>query len=186
MFSVGAGEDAVKVELAYRRGLFQGDSLSPLLYCLSIAPLSMALRSAAGFRVNYDNTVVSHLCFMDDVKVFAKDAKQLGDTLGVVDRVSRAIGMKLGLRKCAVAHIERGKLVKGEDYLLDEERRIEGVPTGGTYKYLGIEQVFDPNYKAIRERVKKVYMKWLHQIWGSALSAKHKVHATNTRAVAVF
>ena len=72
--------------------------------------------------------------------------------------------MVLGLWKCAVAHIERGKLVKGESYLLDEERRIEGVPTGGIYKYLGIEQVFDPNHMTIRERVTKVFMKRLHQI----------------------
>jgi len=44
----GGGNDAVKVELTYLRGLFQGDSLSPFLYCLSIAPLSMALRGAGG------------------------------------------------------------------------------------------------------------------------------------------
>jgi len=30
VFSVGAGKDAVKVELTYLCGLFQGDSLSPL------------------------------------------------------------------------------------------------------------------------------------------------------------
>ena len=42
---------------------------------------------------------MSHLCFMDDVKVFAKNSKQLGELLGVVDRVSESIGMKLGLRK---------------------------------------------------------------------------------------
>ena len=62
---------------------------------------------------------MSHLCFIDDVKVFAKNSKQLGELLGVADRVSESIGMKLGLRKCAVAHIECGKLVKGEDYELD-------------------------------------------------------------------
>ena len=111
VFSVGAGKDTVKV--TYRQGLFQGDSLSLLLYCLSIAPLSVALRLAGSLQQH------CHLCFMDNVKVFAKDAKQLGNTLGVVDRVSRVIGMELGLRKCAVAHIERGKLVKGENYLLD-------------------------------------------------------------------
>jgi len=38
------------------------------------------------------------------------------------------------------------------------------VPTGGIYKYLGIEQVFDPNHMTIRERVTKVFMKRLHQI----------------------
>jgi len=67
----------------------------------------MALRLAGEYRLAYHNTVVSHLCFIDDVKVFARDAHQLDDTLMIVDKVSKAIGMKLGLRKCAVAHIER-------------------------------------------------------------------------------
>ena len=80
VFSVGAGKDTVKV--TYRQGLFQGDSFSLLLYCLSIAPLSVALRLARSLQQR------CHLCFMDNVKVFAKDAKQLGNTLGVVDRVS--------------------------------------------------------------------------------------------------
>jgi len=89
---------------------------------------------------------VSHLCFMDDVKVFGKDSKQLGELLWVMDRMSESIGMKLGLRKCAIAHIECSKLVKGEDYELDQERKIERAPTEGTYKYLGIAQVFQPDH----------------------------------------
>jgi len=85
MFFVGAGKDAVQVE--------QGDSLSPLLYCLSIAPLSTALRlSGGGFRLEHGDTIMSHLCFMDDVKVFGKDSKQLGKLLGVVDRMSDEAG----------------------------------------------------------------------------------------------
>jgi len=47
------------IELAYRHELFQVDSISLLLYYLSIAPLSMALRSAGGFKVNYGDTVLS-------------------------------------------------------------------------------------------------------------------------------
>jgi len=46
----------------------------------------MALRLAGQYRLAYHNTVVSHLCFMDDVKVFAKDTQQLGDTLLIVDK----------------------------------------------------------------------------------------------------
>ena len=46
-----------------------------------------------------------------------------GNTIvSIVDRVSRVVGMELGLRKCVVAHIEQGKLVKNEDYLLDEKQ----------------------------------------------------------------
>jgi len=110
---------------------------------------------------------------MDDIKVFAKDSQELGNTLQVVDKVSQTIDTKLGLRKCAVAHIERGKLVEGKDYKLDEESTIERVPTGDAYKYLGIAQVFQPDHKAIRVKLAGVYMKRLHKIWASALSAKH-------------
>ena len=71
---------------------------------------------------------------MDDVKVFAKDSQELGNTLKVVDKVSQVTGMRLRLRKCAAAHFERGKLVERKDCKLDEESTIERVPAGGTYK----------------------------------------------------
>jgi len=122
---------------------------------------------------------------MDDVTASTKYSQELGNTLKVVDKVSQAIGMKFGLRKCAIAHIEQGKLVKGKDYKLDEESTIERVPAGGTYKYLGIAHVFQPDHKAIRAKLTGVYMKELNKIWASALSAKQKVHATNTWAVVV-
>jgi len=114
VFSVRAGKDAVKVELTYLRRLFQGDSLSPLLYCLSIAPLSMALRGAGGVQVGIPQHCGKPPVLHGRCEGFAKDSKELGNTLKVVDEVSQAIGRKLGLRKCAVAHIERGKLVEGK------------------------------------------------------------------------
>ena len=134
----------------------------------------------------YLDRPVTHLFFMDDLKVYADSGDALGDTLRVADRVSLAVGMELGLRKCAVAHIKRGKYVNGEDYLLPEERRIERVAQGGTYRYLGIEQVFKSDHTTVRERLTKVYARRLNRIWSSALSSKHKAHATNTWAVAVF
>ena len=185
-FCVGVGKDAVRTDLQFRRGLFQGDSLSPLLFCLSIAPISHALRETMGAIVPYLDHPVTHLFFMDNLKVYAESSDALGDTLRVVDRVSRAVGMELGLRKCAVAHIKRGKYVHGEDYLLPEERRIERVARGGTYRYLGIEQVFKSNHASVRERLTKVYAKRVNQIWSSALSAKHKVHVTGRCRVKVL
>ena len=35
----------------YRRGLFQGDALSPLMFCLSIVPISVALERFQGIEV---------------------------------------------------------------------------------------------------------------------------------------
>ena len=123
---------------------------------------------------------------MDDLKVYGESSNALGDTLRVVDRVSRVVGMEFGLRKCAVAHIKCGKYVNGKNYVLEEEQKIEWVAQGGAYWYLGIEQMFMSDYKTIRERLTKVYVDRLRWIWSSALSTKHKVHATNTWVVAIF
>ena len=123
---------------------------------------------------------------MDDLKVYAKSSKALGATLTVVDRVSCVVGMELGLRKCAIAHVQCGKYISGENHLLPEERMIEQVAQGGAYRYLGIKQLFTADHISVRECLKQVYAKRLHKIWSSALSAKHKVHAMNTWAVAVF
>lgn len=42
---------------------------------------------------------LTHLLFMDDLKVYTRAP---GRALKVLDRVSRAVGMELGLQKCAV------------------------------------------------------------------------------------
>lgn len=78
---------------------------------------------------------------MDDLKVYAEISDVLSEALRVVDRMLHAVGMEFGLRKCAVIHIKRGKYVNGENYLLEEEQKIESIVQGGTYWYFAIEQV---------------------------------------------
>ena len=184
-FSVGCGQDAVRVEMRYRRGLFQGDSLSPLLFCLCLAPLSHALRALDGYRSESIGGPITHQLFMDDLKVYASGQTAVEKTLDTVDRVSSAIGMRLGLRKCAVAHMVKRK-VKSADYVLPEGRTIASFENGGVYKYLGVEQLFRPALAAVKQRVSRTYLKRLRKIWGSELNAKNKVNATNVWAVSVF
>lgn len=58
--------------------------------------------------------------------------------------------------------------------------------SGSYYRYLGIKQVFKPDYATVRECLTEAYTKRLRHIWCSALSAKHKVHTTNTWAMPLF
>ena len=55
--------------------------------------------------------LITHLLFVDDLKVYARDRGSLEEVVRVVEEVSGAMGMELGLRKCAVAHMTRGKSV---------------------------------------------------------------------------
>ena len=133
VFSVGAGHNAVKATLKYHRGLFQGDSLSPLLFCLCITPLSCALNGLeTGYR-SVEMGIISHKLFMDNLKVYAAGKRDLEQTLSVVDRVSEAVGMQLGLQKCAVAHIFKGKTIEGGDMSLPSDKVFHTAGRGNPY-----------------------------------------------------
>lgn len=60
------------------RGVFQGDSLSPLWFCLALNPLSTLLNDTNyGFEIKQDAepVKVSHLLYMDDIKAYASTNK---------------------------------------------------------------------------------------------------------------
>ena len=52
-----------------KRGIFQGNSLSTILFLLVMIPLTLALRQKkASYKLKKEN----QLLFMDDLKLFAK------------------------------------------------------------------------------------------------------------------
>ena len=74
-----------------QRGIFQGDSLSPLLFVICMIPLTCVLRKA---RVGYmlDGVKINHLLFMDDLKLFGKNEREVDSRPG---RLWRAIAHAL-------------------------------------------------------------------------------------------
>ncbi len=77
-----------------------------------MAPLSSRLNKGPGFRSDYHPRPITHLMYMGDLKVYKGSVGELESCLGGVEEVSGAIGMELSLRKCGVAHMRAGKVVK--------------------------------------------------------------------------
>ena len=99
-----------RVPIRLQRGLFQGDSLSPLLFCLCVVPLSEELRKRPGFKSRLVQGMgTTHLMFMDDLKVFEESRGELEATIKITDEVSSVLGMTLGLKKCAVTQVRKGR-----------------------------------------------------------------------------
>ena len=83
-------------------GIFQGDSLSPILFCVTLIPLSKLLNNTGdGYKI-YDNTI-NHLFYIDNLKLFAKNDQQLQGLLNILKQFSDDIRMEFGLDKCAKA-----------------------------------------------------------------------------------
>ena len=92
------GEDLEEVDV--KRGIFQGDSLSPLLLVLSIIPLSLILRKVnASIERGKKEYMLNHLLFMDNFKLFSKSEEQI-DTLEITVHVfSTDIGMEFEMKE---------------------------------------------------------------------------------------
>ena len=90
----------------------QGDCLSPMLYILSVNPLSFMLSLLPGYNIGKPNSSrvnISHLFFVDDLKTFAKNKNEPTLHLDLITRFTNDISMKFGLDKFAYIYIERGK-----------------------------------------------------------------------------
>ena len=48
---------------------------------------------------------------MDDLKLFGKSQKQVESLMNTVHTMSKDIGMEVGLQKCGVLVLKRGKVV---------------------------------------------------------------------------
>ena len=108
--------------------LFQGDSLSPLLFVLALIPLTLLLRKVkAGYNLANGLPTINHLLFMDDLKLYGKSKNQVDKLLQSVQVVSEDIKMEFGMEECAVLFMKMWKLVESEGNVISGERLIRAM-----------------------------------------------------------
>ena len=107
-----------------RRGIFQRDSLSPLLFVVCLTLLSVILRQTKGkYQLGKEGEAINHLLFIDDLKLYGNDERQIDSLINTIRVFSDDIRMVFRLKKCGVVVMKRGKVVKydGVDLRMDVE-----------------------------------------------------------------
>jgi len=168
-----------------KRGIFQGDSLSPLLFVLTMIPLTLLLRKINIFyEVKKKGERINHLLFMDDLKLFAKDKDQIDSLVNTVRIFSEDIKMEFGLSKCGVLIIKRGKVVESDGLCMPDGAMMRNIEESG-YKYLGVLEVDGIKHDQMKDQVKKEYTRRVRNILKSKLNGGNIISAINSRAVSV-
>ena len=80
---------------------------------LRLDPISLILRRAkAAYEFSGNKETISHLLFINDLKLYSRNDKGLDSLVQTISAVSEDIGMEFGIEKCATLVIEKGKIVK--------------------------------------------------------------------------
>ncbi|XP_044760187.1 uncharacterized protein LOC123317648 [Coccinella septempunctata] len=168
------------------RGIFQGDTLSPIWFCMALNPLSMILNNTAfGYVIDKQRrTRINHQLYMDDLKLYAATADQLKRLLEIVSTFSDSIGMKMGIEKCATLEVKRGKIQETcMGTTLMNQITIPPLNTDDTYKYLGIRQALEIKTSEMKELFKQRLYKRVNLILKFKLNSRSLFTAINIWAI---
>ena len=183
----GTKESITTKTIRFHKGIFQGDSLSVILFILSVNPLSQLLKQLKGYAAdNKRTTNITHNFFIDDLKLFAGTLNNLKKLLDIVTTFSKDIDMQFGVDKCAYIQISGGKQVNNQAPLEMNDLVIQPVEEGDTYRYLGQDENIEYVGELNKERVKKELYTRCRKLWSSELSAYNKATAHNTFVTSVI
>ena len=92
-----------------RRGIFQGDSLPPLLFAIHMIPLTQVLCKAKARYTLEGGEKINHLLFMGDLQLYGRSENEIKGLVSTVEVFSQDIGMEFGIKKSGVIIMDRGK-----------------------------------------------------------------------------
>ena len=122
---------------------------------------------------------------MDDLKIFAKNDKELNELVKIVKTFSDTIKMNFNTNKCAKITIKKGKYSSSNDLKVDTETTIKMLDQLENYKYLGIDENCGISHKEMKQKIKKEYLRRIRLVLRTQLNSKNKITALNSLAVPV-
>ena len=177
------GENLAKVNV--RRGIFQGDSLSPLLFVICMILLTHVLCKTKTRYTLGGGEKINHLLFMDDLKLYGKCENEIKGLMSTVEVFSQDIDMEFGIKKFGVIIMNRGKVKSTDGIELPSGEKVREIEEGG-YKYLWILEYDRVKEQEMKSKFRKEYFRRTKLILKSKLNGMNKIMALHTRAVSIL
>ena len=165
-------------------GFLEGDSYSPVGFCITEIPVGILLQHSRGYRIGEPgNRVVkrTHSLFVDDLKVYQESHKVLKIVNEIIVQASHNT-----VSKCAEIIYQNRKMVRGEGLqVLEERMKMMNPDENEIYKFLGIEQADGIKTKAVYERVKEEVTMRVKMLTKTELHDANLIKDINVRAIPV-
>ena len=147
-------------------------------------PLNHILRKCtAGYKLSRSQEKINHLMYMDDIKLFAKNEKELKTLIHAVRIYSQDIVMEFGLEKCAMLVMKSGKRHLTDGMELPNQDKIRTLAENKTYKYLGILEADTIKQEEMKNKIQKEYLRRTWKLLETKLSSRNLIKGINTWAV---
>ena len=170
-------------------GFLQGDSYSPVGFCITEIPVCVLLQHSRGYRMGEPgNRLVkrTHSLFVDDLKVYQESHETLKVVNEIIVQASHDTGACYGVSKCTEIIFQNGRMVRGEGLqVLNERMKTLNPDENEVYKFLGIEQADGIRTKNVYDRVKGEVEKRVEMIASTELNDANMIKAINVKVIPV-
>ena len=122
---------------------------------------------------------LNHLLLMDELKLFAKDKREINSLLSTVQIFSNDVKMEFGIKKCGVLVMKRGKVTLPKGIELPSGYTTKDIDKED-YKYLGILEFDSVREKNMIRNFQSEYFRRSRLVMRSKLNRRNKLKALNT------
>ena len=120
---------------------------------------------------------------MDDIKLFAKNEKELETLIYTVRIYSRDIGMEFNIEKCPMLVMKSGKRQLTDGMELPNKDKIKTLAENETYEYLGILKADTIKQVEMKDKIQKEYLRRTRKLLETKLYRRNPIKGINTWAV---
>ena len=122
---------------------------------------------------------------MDDIKVFAKNEKELETLIHAVRIYTQDIGLEFGIEKCALLVMKSGRRHMTDGMELPNHDEIRTLGENETYKYLGMLEDDTIKQVEMKDKIRKEYLRRTRKLLETKLSSRILIKGINAWAVSL-
>ena len=140
-------------------------------------------KCTAGHNLNRSQQKINHLMYMDDIKLFTKNEKELKTLIHTVRIYNQDIGVEFGIEKCALLVMKSGKRHMTDAMELPNQDKMRTLAENETFKYVGILEADTIKQVEMKGKIQKEYLRRTRKLLETKLSGRNLIKGINTRAV---